>query len=67
MLARAPRQIAPITSPPSAGPATEAVWNMMVLRLIALGRWSRGTRLGISDWRAGPSKAPNAEPAAASR
>ena len=33
---------------------------MMVFRLIAFGRSSRGTRLGTSDWRAGRSKAPTA-------
>ena len=56
----------PITRPPSAGPSTEAAWNMMVLRLIAFGRCSRGTRFGISDCRAGPSNDPNAELSAAS-
>ena len=53
--------------PPIAGPATEAIWNMIVLSVIALGRCSRGTRFGISDWRAGPSNEPNADPSAASR
>ena len=55
-----------MTRPPSAGPTTEATWNMIVLRLIAFGRCSRGTRFGTSDWRAGRSKAPAAELAAAS-
>ena len=38
-------------SPPSDGPTTDAVWNMMVLRLIAFGRCSRGTRVGTSALR----------------
>jgi len=44
-----------------------AIWNMIVLRLIAFGRCSRGTRFGISDWRAGPSNEVAAEPSAVSR
>ena len=39
---------------------------MIVLRLIAFGRSSRGTRFGIRDWRAGPSNA-NAAPDSAAR
>jgi hypothetical protein len=39
---------------------------MIVFRLIAFGRSSRGTRLGTSDWRAGRSNAPTAELRAAS-
>ena len=50
-----------ISTPPSDGPTTDAVWNMMVLRLIAFGRCSRGTRLGTSALRAGRSKAPTAD------
>ena len=57
----------PITSPPSAGPTTDAVWNMIVLRLIAPGRCSRGTSVGMSELRAGLSNAPKPAPAAASR
>src|SRR5690242_6388903 len=37
-----------ISTPPSDGPITEAVWNMMVLRLMAFGRCSRGTSDGTS-------------------
>ena len=40
---------------------------MIVLRLMALGRCSRGTRLGRSAWRAGPSEAPAAAPTPAMR
>ena len=53
-----------MTMPPSAGPVTAATWNMIVLRLSAFARCSRGTRLGTSAWRAGRSKAPAAELAA---
>ena len=53
--------------PPSAGPTTDAVSNMMLLSAIAFGRSLRGTSVGISDWRAGASNDPKAEPAAASR
>ena len=56
-----------ITSPPSDGPSTHAIWNMIVFRLIAFGRCSRGTRFGINDWRAGPSNDAAAEPSAVSR
>ena len=56
-----------MTIPPSAGPITAATWNMIVLSVSALARCSRGTRLGVSAWRAGRSKAPAAELAAASR
>ena len=42
------------------------IWNMIVFRLMALGRSARGTRFGISAWRAGPSNAPAAELSAAS-
>src|SRR5205085_12099078 len=52
--------------PPSEGPATEAVWNMIVLRLIAFGRCSRGTSVGTSALRAGRSNAPTADATAAS-
>src|SRR5207302_1992308 len=45
-----------ITRPARVGPATEANWNIRVLSPIALARCSRGTRLGMSAWRAGPSK-----------
>ena len=45
--------------PPSAGPSTCAVCCMIVLRLMAFGRSSRGTRLGTSDCRAGRSNAPD--------
>ncbi len=61
-----PTPLDAIISPPSDGPTTEAVWNMIVLRLIALGRCSRGTSVGTSAPRAGKSKAPTAEPSAAS-
>ena len=56
-----------ITRPASVGPATEANWNIRVLSPIALARCSRGTRLGMSAWRAGPSKQDAAEDNAASR
>ncbi len=56
-----------ITTPPSAGPATEATCTMIVFKVMAFGRCSRGTRLGVSDWRAGRSNAPAAELHAASR
>ena len=56
-----------IRRPPSAGPSTDAIWNIIELRLIAFARCSRGTRVGISDWRAGPSNEPKAELRAASR
>ena len=39
---------------------------MIVFRLIAFGRCSRGTSVGTSAPRAGRSKAPTAEPSAAS-
>ena len=55
-----------MTMPPIAGPATDATCNMMAFRLIALGRCSRGTSVGISDCRAGLSNAPAAAPIAAS-
>src|ERR1043166_6089010 len=45
-----------ITRPARVGPATEANWNTSVLSPMALARCSRGTRLGMSAWRAGPSK-----------
>ncbi len=45
---------------------TDAVWNMIVLRLMAFGRCSRGTSIGTSAWRAGRSKVPTAAPSAAS-
>ena len=48
------------------GRRTDAVWNMIVLRLIAFGRCSRGTSVGTSACRAGRSKAPTAAPSAAS-
>ena len=40
---------------------TDAIWIMMLFRLIAFGRCSRGTRFGVSAWRAGTSNAPAAE------
>ena len=43
--------------PPIEGPTTSAVCSMMLLRLMALGRCSRGTSIGMSDWRAGRSNA----------
>jgi hypothetical protein len=55
------------TMPAADGPATAATWNMMVFRLMAFARCSRGTRFGMSAWRAGPSKAPAAELSAATR
>ena len=56
-----------ITRPARVGPATEANWNIRVLSPIALARCSRGTRLGMSAWRAGPSNEAAAEDNAASR
>src|SRR6185436_17849877 len=56
-----------ITIPASDGPTIDDAWNMIVLRLIALDRCSRGTRLGTSACRAGASNAPTAETSAASR
>ena len=53
-------------TPPSDGPTTDAVWNMIVFRLMAFGRSSRGTSVGTSACRAGMSKAPTAAPSAAS-
>src|SRR6185503_5398302 len=44
-----------ITTPPRAGPMTDATCTIDVFRLIALGRSSRGTRFGRSDCRAGKS------------
>src|SRR4029453_2034946 len=41
-----PTPAAAIRIPPSDGPTTDAVWNMIVFRLIALGRCSRGTSDG---------------------
>src|SRR5215204_4757191 len=41
-----PTWVDAISKPPSDGPATDAVWNMIVFRLIAFGRCSRGTRVG---------------------
>ena len=61
-----PTPDAAISTPPSEGPTTDAVWNMIVLRLIAFGRCSRGTSDGTSALRAGRSKAPTAEASAAS-
>jgi hypothetical protein len=55
-----------MTTPPSAGPATAALCITIALRLIALGRCSRGTSVGRSDCRAGRSKALTAPPSAAS-
>ena len=43
------------------------IGGMMLFMLMAFGRCSRGTRLGTSDCRAGPSKEPAAELSAASR
>src|SRR6478672_5075625 len=60
-----PTPAAAIRIPPSDGPTTDAVWNMIVLRLIALGRCSRGTSDGTSALRAGRSNAPTAAPSAA--
>ena len=60
-----PTFVEAMTMPPSAGPSTCAVCCMIVLRLMAFGRSSRGTRLGTSDCRAGRSNAPTAEPSAA--
>ena len=57
----------PMMSPPSAGPSTDAVWNMIALRLMALARCSRGTRLGTRDCRAGASNELNADVIAVSR
>lgn len=54
-------------TPPSAGPTTAAVWNMMVFRAMAFGRCSRGTSVGTSACRAGKSKAPTAAPSAANK
>ena len=34
--------------PPIDGPITDAVWNMIVLRLMAFGRCLRGTSIGTS-------------------
>lgn len=42
-------------SPATEGPITEASWKSVVLRPTALARCSRGTRLGTSEERAGPS------------
>ena len=56
-----------ITSPPIAGPVTDAVCSMMLFKLIAFGRCSRGTSFGVSAWRAGRSKAPAAALTAVSR
>jgi len=56
----------PISTPPAAGPTTDAVWNMIALRLIAFGRSAAGTSVGINACRAGLSKVPKAAPAAAS-
>ena len=61
-----PTPVDAISSPPSDGPTTDAVWNMIVFRLIAFGRCSRGTSVGTSALRAGRSNAPTAEPSAAS-
>ena len=55
------------TSPPIAGPATDAVCSMMLFRVMAFGRCSRGTRFGTSAWRAGRSNAPAAALIAVSR
>ena len=55
-----------MTTPPSAGPATDATCAMIVFSVMAFGRCSRGTRLGTSDCRAGRSNAPAAELHAAS-
>src|ERR1044072_2053544 len=54
-----------MTNPPTPAPATEAPWNMIVMRLIAFGRCSRGTSVAVSDWRAGASNVPNAADSAA--
>ena len=56
----------PMTRPAIDGPTTDAAWKTIVFRLSALGRCSRGTRLGISDWRAGASNADAADVSAAS-
>ena len=48
----------PMSRPPTAGPATDAAWIMMVFRLMAFGRCSRGTSIGTRACRAGGSKAP---------
>ena len=60
-----PTLVAAISRPPSAGPSTDAVWNMIVLRLIAFGRCSRGTSVGSSACRDGRSNALTAAPIAA--
>ena len=56
-----------MSRPPIEGPRTEATWIMIALKLIAFGRCSRGTRLGMRDCRAGPSNELAAELSAASR
>ena len=38
----------PMSSPPIAGPATDAAWIMIVFKLMAFGRCSRGTSIGRS-------------------
>ena len=48
--------------PARAGPTTEAVWKRIEFSPMALGRCSRGTRLGRSDCRAGASARPAAAP-----
>ena len=55
-----------ITSPPIAGPATEANWNMIAFKVMAFGRCSRGTSMGTRACRAGRSKVLTAAPSAAS-
>ena len=50
-----------MTRPPSAGPITDAIWDIMLFRLTAFARCSLGTRFGVSACRAGRSKAPAAE------
>jgi hypothetical protein len=46
-----------ISTPPSAGPLTEASDCSVELTVMARANSARGTSIGISVWRAGPSKA----------
>ena len=55
-----------IRMPARDGPATDAVCIIVVLRLMAFGRCSRGTSVGTSACRAGRSNALTAEANAAS-
>ena len=41
-----------ISNPPSAGPSTQLIWNMLLFQVTAFAKISRGTRVGKKELRA---------------